>query len=227
MNTPKQPQPLDLSTIDRDVVLPLGFGRAAPNRRAARWNGKDVPASRFSTEEALKWESPARYFAFREPFAPTLHWIATFLQFGMHISGRHQSARVWLIDEARYEDAIEVAEALMSKDGGRDSTGVGEWSPALVTIAGSTQMALHIQCLDDATESELVRRLTERAGLVTRLTFAQQNFETARLKVNGLNLEGAWNPLTAKDPAERTVLGLVSPVKVVDLDLKFSIRPPN
>ena len=80
MNTPKQPQPLDLSTIDRVVVLPLGFGRAAPNRRAARWNGKDVPPSRFSTEEALKWESPARYFAFREPFAPTLHWIATFLQ---------------------------------------------------------------------------------------------------------------------------------------------------
>ena len=45
--------------------------------------------------------------------------------------------------------------------------------------------------------------------------------------MNGLNVEGAWNPLTAKGPAERTVFGLAHPVKVVDLDLKFNIRPPN
>jgi hypothetical protein len=225
MNSRQQSPSLDLSSIQRIVVLPLGFGRAAPNRRAARWNGKEVRPTTFSTEEALMWESLARFFAFREPFARGMSWIATFLQFGMHISGRHLGARVWLIDEARYDDAVEVAEALMSKDGGHASTGVGEWSPALVTLAGSTQLALHIGCLDDSTETELTRRLTERAGLVTSLSFSRHTYETVRLNVNGLSLEGAWNPLRAKDQEESTVFGVATPVKVGDLDLRFSIRP--
>jgi hypothetical protein len=225
MNTRSQSQQFDLSSIERIVLLPLGFGGAAPNRRAARWNGKEVRPAPFSTEEALMWESPARYFAFREPTAPQELWIPTFLRFGLHVTGRHTSGSVWIIDEARFRAAIEVTESLMSDDGGHGSTGVGEWSPVLLTMAGSTQVALHIDCLDDSTRTELTRRLVERAGLVTTLTFSRNTFETATVKVNGVSVEGAWSPLSAKDSAESALLGVAGAVKVADVDLKVGIRP--
>ena len=200
----------DLATIDRIEVLPLGLGQAAPNRREATFNGGLVASKRLNTDRTLVWQSPRALFAGREPFSPRPPTHTSFLLFSAYVDGRHNSGTVAIIPDDRFETAVEIARSLLSSDGRRGTRGVGEWSPAFVTIDGQQQLALHIHCLDGGTEAAVQQLLTEHAGLLARIDFNHLRDEQATVEHNGARIDGTWTPLWFHDHPQIVVNGVSS-----------------
>lgn len=198
----------DLSTISRIVVLPLAYGAYAPNRRKASWNGGAPYSLPFNTEEALAWQSLHLYRAGRPVAAPPREYTPTFLRFGRHVTGRHESARVAILSDEGFETAVDIANSLLSVDGRRGSKGVGEWAPALITTGESTTLGIHLVCLDDETDAQVIRLLRERAGLRARVAFSRCGHVEQTDHLEGSTLEESWNPLRLMDKPSIWVRGV-------------------
>ncbi len=103
---------------------------------------------------------------------------------------------------------MEIARSLLSNDGRDGSRGVGEWSPAFVTIDGQQLLGLHIYCLDGGTENAVQHLLTEHAGLLARVDFNHLRNEQATVEHDGVNIDGTWTPLWFHDRSRIVVNGV-------------------
>lgn len=182
----------DLSAVERIVVLPLGFGRAAPGARAASFNGNPPVTHPFSMDKALMWEAESQ---FKGPRGFGKQEIPSFLRYGKHVSGRHERGSVSVIEDTGFEAAVAAAESLLATDGRPGGAGVAEWCPALVTVGGLTSLALHVRCLDAATDEALRHLLLTDAGLRACVEFGRLDQERQVPSAGDVDMECWWNPL--------------------------------
>jgi hypothetical protein len=129
------------------------------------------------------------------------------MQYGKHVTGRIMSARVIILGEADLAAATTVANSLLSDDGSQGSTGIAAWSPAIVTISGSTTIGLNVVCRDDVTLPRLFGLLRKHCDVVAQVAFSQQGYVEGSVEFDGAVVEGSWNPLYLVGHPDTLILG--------------------
>jgi hypothetical protein len=172
------------------------------------FNGSLTWRKQLNTDQTLIWTSPRALFAGRQPYSPGPPTHTSLLLFSAYIEGRHKSGTVAIIPDDGFETAVEIARSLLSNDGRDGSRGVGEWSPAFVTIDSRQQLGLHIYCLDGGTETAVQQLLTEHAGLLARVDFNHLRNEQATVDYDGAPIDGTWTPLWFHDRSRIVVNGV-------------------